>query len=279
MNKTCTKCGATFDADMQACMKCEQAESVVSPLKFTSRVKEKMGMGCFAKLLVFYLMCTLIVALLETFFPSRAMLCANMNVVSEKGSHIYWAISARDCLGDLAWPVASLAGTTQTNDASGLTCKTSTEYFEAMLKIENEAATNRLRLATDFNYSILAGVGVPACRPGHVLTAANNMWIIAGNITESDDKRIPVLLTRNLDVKEIERVVNQGLKKDEFKKRITFSDIYKEPFFIRAFVAVRRDGSTLRIRVSRKTTLGDLFDNKEFPPRDPSKPPIVYLMP
>jgi hypothetical protein len=105
------------------------------------------------------------------------------------------------------------------------------------------------------------------------------MWIIVANITEQDDERIPVLLTRNVDVKEIERVVNMGLKKDEFEKRITFSGIYKTPFSKKGFVVVSKDGITLSVRASQTKTLGELFDNKELPPRDPSKPPIVYLMP
>ena len=279
MNKTCTKCGASMGADTQTCIKCGQAELEVSRLKFASRVREKTEMGCFTKLLFVYLMCTLIVALIETCFPSRAMLYANMNVVADKGSDICQAIISRECLGDLTWPQTSFSGATQTNDVLGITYKTSTEYFEAMLKIENEVVTNRVSMPNNFDYSKLAGVGVPPCYPGQTLTAANNMWSIAANVTSEDDPRIPILLTRNVDVKEIERVVNQGLKNSEFKTRITFSTMHKSPFSNKGFVAVRKDGRTIRITKSRKGTLGELFENQDFPPRDPSKPPIVYLMP
>jgi hypothetical protein len=260
-------------------MQCGQADLGLTRPQLASRWRKNRVKGCLMKIFFAFLMSNLIFALIETFFPSRAMLYANMNAVAARGSDICQAIIARECLGDLTWAQAFFSGATQTNDILGVTCKTSTEYFEAMFKIENNVTTNRITLQDNFDYSKLAGAGVPPCHSGQTLTAANNMWSIAANVTSEDDPRIPVLLTRNVDVNEIERVVNQGLKKNEFKKRITFSGIYKSPFSIKGFVAVFKDGHTVRVTTSRKATLGELFDNKELPPRDPSKPPIVYLMP
>jgi hypothetical protein len=259
-------------------MKCGLVDPALSPLQF-SKWRQNRGMGCFTKIFFAYLMCAMIVAFVETCFPSRAMLYANMNAVEERGRSIYRAITSRECLGDITWPKSFLSDTTYAIDIPGTSVKTSTEYFEALFRIENDVSTNRLRLVNNFDYTKLAGVGVPLCPPERPLTAANNMWIIAANITEQDDERTPFLITRNVDVKEIESVVNQGLTKEQFKKRILFSKVYREPFCDKGFVTVRKDGRMVCIKSSRNATLGELFDNKELPPRDPSKPPIVYLMP
>jgi hypothetical protein len=175
------------------------------------------------------------------------------------------------------WPKADLKTTNQAKDISGKSFKTSTEYFQALFDEENYGTAKWKPYVIDFQYSKLAGAGIQACT-NNQLTAANNVWVIAANITDQDNDRIPFLVTRNVDVKEIERVVNQGLKKSEFKKRMTFSEVYKVPFSNKGFVVVRKGGGKSK-GFSHEATLGDLFGNKELPPRDPSKPPIVYLMP
>ena len=124
----------------------------------------------------------------------------------------------------------------------------------------------------------MAGVGVNAKCFAGPLTATNNMWIIAANITDEDDPRIPLLITRNVDVVEIERIVNKGLKASEFEKRLEFSKPRNPPFGDKQMVFVYRNGKFRILRCNNRK-LGAFFGNKELPPRDPSKPPIVYLMP
>jgi len=177
------------------------------------------------------------------------------------------------------WEKTCLSYTNLMDDMAFKAYQTSSDYFYELYDGPNMGTDQHDPYVKGFDFSKLAGAGIPAKSGAGKLTHSNNMWIMAANITDQDDDRIPLLITRNLDVKEIARVVNQGLNKSEFKKRITFSEIYKKPFRNEGFIAVRKDGRTICITKSRKATLGELFENQEFPPRDPSKPPIVYLMP
>ncbi len=139
--------------------------------------------------------------------------------------------------------------------------------------------SNGVMLVSAVDYSKLVGAGVPCCPPGQKPTATNNMWLIAANITEEDNDLIPVLITRNVDVRAIERAINYGIKTNDFKTRILLGKgDYKIPFGNKGFVCVRKGGGTFNYQ-SRYATLGILFNGQELPPRDPSKPKIVYLMP
>ena len=71
------------------------------------------------------------------------------------------------------------------------------------------------------------------------------MWLIAANITDKDDDRIPVLITRNVDVSAIEHAINYGIKTNDFKTKIPLGKgDYKTPFENKAFVCVRKGGGT-----------------------------------
>jgi hypothetical protein len=103
------------------------------------------------------------------------------------------------------------------------------------------------------------------------------MWLVAANVTPEDSDVIPVLITRNLDVKEIERYVNQGGTSSNDTK-LAWSGDYKTPFGNKGFVMVRKGGGTFN-NSARYATLRVIFNAERLPPRDPSKPPIVYLLP
>jgi type II secretory pathway pseudopilin PulG len=240
----------------------------------------------------FWLMCRILFYILlfgflsALAFPndSGRRLKANMGAVSARGRDIYVAITRantdRESLGlSPLWPKTNLASTNYPIDISGKTFKTSTAYFEAIMSQNSEETTNEALLVNGLDYSKLAGAGVPRCPHGQKLSVTNNMWLIAANLTDSDDDRIPVLITRNVDVRAIERAINYGIKTNDFKTKIPLGKgDYKTPLGNKGFVCVRKGGGTFNYQ-SRYATLGTLFNGQELPPRDPSKPPIVYLMP
>jgi hypothetical protein len=204
--------------------------------------------------------------------------------VAARGRDIYVAIaganSARKPLGlPPLWPTTYLVTTNHPGDISSKIFKTSSDYFYELYDGPNVGAEKHNPYVKGFDYSKLAGAGVPSKSGGGILDSANNMWLIAANITDEDDDMIPVLITRNVDVSAIERAINYGIKTNDFKTKIPLGKgDYKTPFENKAFVCVRKGGGTFNNQ-SRYATLGYLFVNKELPPRDPSKPPIVYLMP
>jgi len=279
---TCPKCNSPIDEAMQFCIKCGAA---VTPSCDKPRPLQ-IGLCTMGK--SFWLMCRILFYILLFGFLSalafpdnpRRQLKANMYAVSARGRDIYHAIVAREGLElPSIWPKTYLVGVNQTNDISGKTFKTSTEYFETLLFEKSEVTSNGVMLVNAVDYSKLAGAGVPRCPHGQKLSATNNMWLIAANITEQDSDLIPVLITRNVDVRAIERAINCGIKTNDFKTKIAIGEgEYKTPFGNKGFVCVRKGGGTFSNQ-SRYATLGYLFVNKELPPRDPSKPPIVYLMP
>lgn len=224
----------------------------------------------------------LVVALFP--WPTQNPLKANLYAVSARGKDIYMAIIGANAdrvpLGlPPVWPKTYLATTNHPGDISAKSFKTSSDYFYELYDGPNVGTEKHDPYIMGFGYSKLAGAGVPAKSGGGKLDAQNNMWIIAANITDQDDDRIPFLITRNVDVKEIERVVNHGLKASEFKIGLDLGKgEYKTPFSNKGFAAVFKGGTVLNLE-KRTVTLGDIFKNKELPPRDPSKPKIVYLMP
>jgi hypothetical protein len=207
-----------------------------------------------------------------------------MAIVPARGRDIYVAITSanteREPLGmPPVWPKTSLAPTNYPGDISSKTFKTSSDYFYELYDGPNIGTPQYDPYVKGFDYSKLAGAGVPAKVGSGKLTAKNNMWLIAANITDEDADIIPLLISRNVDVKEIERYINQsgGLAPDDTRIELG-KGAYKTPFGDKGFVMVRKGGGTFSNQ-AKYATLRVLFNSETLPPRDPSKPPIVYLMP
>jgi hypothetical protein len=257
----------------------ENKDESPSHLKSTPK-KSRLGMlwKISGGILVFFVM----LALLFPWITNR-LITANNRAVGAKGRDIVVAIKgankSRATQGlPPIWPKTYLPYTNRLDDISGKIFQTSSDYFYELYDGKNVGSDQQHPYIKGFNYGKLAGGGVPTKSGQGNLVAANNMWIIAANITDEDDDRIPLLITRNVDAKEIEKVVNQGLKVNEFEKRLAFSKTYLAPFGNKQIVVVYKSGK-FRIANSNGRTLGVFFNNKELPPRDPSKQPIVYLMP
>jgi len=213
---------------------------------------------------------------------SGAMLKANMAAVAARGRDIYVSITSANTdreteLLPPIWPKTYLVSTNAPTDISGRIFKTSTEYFATLYDEEHVGTEAWKPWVRGFDYSKLAGTGVPAKEGKEKLQSKHNMWLIAANITEDDSDLIPILITRNVDVKEIERYINHGGNVEDTKIDIGKGD-YKTPFGKVGFVMVRKGGGTFNT-TAKYATLRVLFNSQTLPPRDPSKPPIVYLMP
>ena len=290
----CSNCGAAVDGTMQFCLKCgtklnvgaDQNNPSVPPV--IAPKKSGMSTGCIVAL-VLGAVCSIpvlgIFAAILLPAISSARLHANAASVASKGREICVGIMSasmeREPLGEgSVWPKTSLptGAVSQKKDISSKVFKTSTEYFKALADEENYGTGKWDPYISGFDYTRLAGAGVPPCKDRN-LTAANNMWVIAANLTDADNDAIPVLITRNVDAKEIERVVNQGYSARDFNTRINVGNgEYRDPFGNQMVVVIRKGGSVFIFR-SRQATLDNIFGRQEFPPRDPSKPKIVYLMP
>jgi hypothetical protein len=215
---------------------------------------------------------------------TSAKLSAEMTAVGNRGKDIYVGITSANKDREAErlppiWPKTYLASTNIPGDISSKVFKTSTEYFAALYDEEHFGTEAWRPWARGFEYSKLAGVGVSEKKGKGKLEAKNNMWLIAANITDEDADIIPVMITRNVDVKEIERLVNCGGATSNLNAMIAVGKgDYKTPFGEKGFVVVRKSGGIFIIK-SRYAQLKYIFNSETLPPRDPSKPPIVYLMP
>jgi hypothetical protein len=277
MVRACKTCGSPINEDMKVCVKCGSKPSPISKaLKSIGRVLLWACVGAF-----------LLLVTTTSFDPFQTyhMRRANMLAVSARGKDIYVSITCANIEREESLKLPSLlpktylATTNYPGDISSKIYKTSSDYFYELYDGPNVGTAKHNPYVKGFDYSKLAGAGVPAKAGGGKLTATNNVWAIAANITEGDDDLIPLLVTRNMDVKAIERVVNFGIKANEFNKAIAVGKgDYKTPFGDKGFFCLRKCGGTFTVQ-KNQTTFGELFGNRELPPRDPSKPPIVYLMP
>jgi hypothetical protein len=211
-------------------------------------------------------------------------LTANMHAVAFRGKEIYVYITSVNTEREqlhlpTLWPKTCIAISNCPGDVSAKVFKTSTEYFEMLLEKNANDTSSRGASVSDIDSSKFSGAGVPRCPGGRKLTSTNNLWLIAANVTPEDADIIPILITRNVDVREIERLVNCGGATSNLNAKIAVGmGYYKTPFGEKGFVVVRKGGGIFAIK-SRYAQLKYIFNAQTLPPRDPSKPPIVYLMP
>lgn len=265
------------------------------PKQKVSLIKSCSSMICMIVFLGIFIWAGLSVANVTL---TQALLDANIKSIATKGRGIYQAIKTENSRRQRSGLPAVFPRTCGTSDfpASDLQASkmftTSTDYFNWLMDGKNFGTKQWAPIVQGLTTAQFSGSGV-STSTNNQLSAACNLWAIAANVTEDDDARIPLLISRNVNVKVIEHVVNHGLAVTNFSDHFSFSN-YCAPFGSKFYTFIRKDGSVYRPyclainrmfkdekwpRYSRNTTLGALFGNQTLPPRDPSKPPIVYLMP
>jgi hypothetical protein len=281
----CPKCKAPIDEVSQECASCKSGISTASEKSKvpgrTSKIAKAIFLWCVVCPVIIMIFGAGFYLFVDKFCVIR---CPTGNAVSSRGKDIYVAIiganTEREPLGfGPVWPKTCQASTNYPGDISSMVFTNSSDYFYELYDGANAGREQHDPYVRGFDYSKLAGAGVPAKVGGGKLTAENNMWAIAANITEEDADIIPVLITRNVDVKALEYIINHGGPTSNLDTRITLgAGPYKKPFGDKGFVMVRKGGGTFS-NTAKYATLKFLFNSETLPPRDPSKPPIVYLMP
>ena len=215
---------------------------------------------------------------------------AEMTAVGARGRDIFIAIVGANIereplgLGDV-WPKTQLKEEPEgwgqrrinTEDITSKTFQSSTSYFYELLDGANIGNPRQWApYVRGFDYSKLAGAGVPAKVGAGELRPENNMWCIAGNIRDEMEDVIPVLITRNVDC--------ASLYKDYDGKAQTplrWSQKYSTPFSNEGFVMVRKGGAVVRITaeyaVAHIVYMGQLGGS--FKTTAEGHAPLVYLTP
>jgi len=283
----CPKCNSPIDEVSQECTSCKPGISTICEKSKvpgrTSKIAKTIFLWCFVSPVIMMILGTGMYLFVDKFCVIR---CPTGNAVSSHAKDIYVAIicanTEREPLGlGPVWPKTQLEpGTdTSTRDIAVKTFTNSTDYFYELYDGVNAGTDRHDPFVSGFDYSKLVGPGEKVKVVEGKLTAQNNIWAIAANITEQDADIIPVLITRNVDVKLLEYFINHGGPTSNLNMRIALgAGEYKTPYGDKGFVCVRKGGGTFS-NTAKYATVRHLFNSETLPPRDPSKPPIMYLMP
>lgn len=218
-------------------------------------------------------------------FPaiSNAVMKANMTAVATRGRDIYVAITSanteREPLGlGNVWPKTQTDQSAEKgdDDIGGKTFSNSSDYFYELYDGKNVGSENHSPYVAGFDYSKLAGAGVPAKSGTGTLKSENNMWCIAGNVRDEMEDIIPILVTRNVDC----ATLKKDLTDASSNEKITLGGQYKAPFSNKGFVMVRKGGGTFNAP-AKYATVRVVYQNQSFKTTiaGGNSQPLTYLGP
>jgi hypothetical protein len=231
---------------------------------------------------VTFVVMLLVLALLPAI--ASKIIAVDVTPVGVRGRDIYMAITGanveREPLGlPPLWPADRLpAIDDRPGETAMSSCSNSTDYFRWLYDEQGLEDKAWRPLATGFEYSKLAGLGVPACVNGP-LTAENNMWTIAMNVTEQTAGIVPLMVTRNIDATSLASKVSDA----DGGKRLRFDPEWDQPFGATLFVMIRKSGAYFKVREKyadyRTMYLRQAFD-ANVDERGPTNAlPLRYLTP
>lgn len=194
-------------------------------------------------------------------FPaiSNAVMQANMTAVGTRGRDIYVAITGanteREPLGlGNVWPQtendSSSSGSGE-QDIGDMSFQNSCTYFYELNDGENLGTSDWSPYIAGFDFSKLAGAGVPAHAGNGELQEDNNMWTIAGNVRDEMEDIVPILVTRNLPG----TALYADITDTPTSERIKLGENYDSPFSNKGAVIVRKGGGMFKVRSKYATPL------------------------
>ena len=185
-------------------------------------------------------------------FPAigNAMLQDNMAAMGNRTKDIYVAIVGanveREPLGlGSVWPKSGKK-MEEGNDISKMRFENSSDYFTVLFDGERMGSPDWSPYVANGDYSKCAGAGVPKKMETGRLTAENNAWIIAANVTDDMPDCIPILITRNVDPASL--IPREGDLREQY---VRLSSEFKTPFGNKGFVMVRKGDAISHMRFAR----------------------------
>ena len=210
--------------------------------------------------------------LMGALFPviSSAMLSANLNSMSIQGRKLIMGIVQanidRSGKADPVWPKEKDSDTTSSADSQDLDiaskCGSNKEYFEALFDMASgNYGTPKWNPAVDGELlSCLWGFGVSGMS-GKTLQQENIAWFMAKNIQDETPDYMPALITRNVDVSQINTYMVTFSGSDPEKP--TLGAQHSTPFSNKGFVLVRKSGAAESMKQSVGTYTA-IFQKQSF---------------
>ena len=170
---------------------------------------------------------------------------SGLAILSSRGKDIYVSIiganTDRYALGlPFVWPSDDEPFTNAMGEVECFNFSNSTDYFRYLYD-EGHAGTDAWNpFLEGFDYSKLAGNGVPRCE-GMPLTAEYNAWTIAKNVPDDMDDIVPILITRNVDA----RSLASDSSSRNLERGLYFDNEWNTPFGPRGFIMIRKGGASV----------------------------------
>jgi len=179
-------------------------------------------------------------------FPAvaNAILRANMIGMANHAKDIYAVIgrTITGCDGLIFEPLWPKSGKPMEYDSKDMdildmTFANSSDYFTVLYDGEKYGMPEWTPYS-EFDYSKCAGAGVWSKTGGGRLTAQNNAWTIAANITGDMPDIIPFIVSRNVDPSSL--IPREGNLSEQFLRP---SKRFTTPFGNKAFVVISKGGA------------------------------------
>ena len=213
--------------------------------------------------------------LMASLFPaiSSAILKAQTTAMASNGRNLFLGITGANTEREQAglpnvWPLEyKPEGVDETDIAGQGPYSSSVAYFNDLFCLSGKGGaaaygTKDWRPWIDVDISKLSGSGVAGFSGGQ-LKADNVAWVIMCNVQAGIDEIIPVLVSRNVNYKNLKTDSYDGTGNDEVKCGKDAGGDADTPFGSKAWVLVRMNGSTEVIN-SRYSRLKVIYKNMGF---------------
>ncbi len=214
--------------------------------------------------------------LMASLFPaiSSAILKAQTTAMASNGRNLFLGITGANTEREQAglpnvWPLDYKPEGVDTTDIAGQgPYSSSVDYFNDLFCLsgkgdaDNKYGSKDWRPWIDVDISKLSGSGV-AGFSGGTLSSDNVAWVIMCNVQAGIDEIIPVLVSRNVNYKNLKTDSYDGTSNDPVKCGKDAGGDADTPFGSKAWVLVRMNGSTEVIN-SRYSRLKVIYKNMGF---------------
>lgn len=158
--------------------------------------------------------------LMGALFPaiSSAMLSANTSAMAMRGRNLFVAITQCNTdrtasgLADI-WPKDNVEGY-DNDDKTVVQQTSSTEYFKYLFDIQNKGDASNWKPYVDVDIGTLSGCGAPGAS-GSTLEKNNVAWLILKNYSDGMADCVPVLVSRNVAISELNSKIKGKVNGDE----------------------------------------------------------------
>ena len=144
------------------------------------------------------------------------------------------------------------------DDIGSMRFENSSDYFTVLFDGMRLGAPDWSPYVSGCDYTKCSGGGVPAKMEAGLLTAQNNAWIVAANVTGDMPDSLPVIISRNVDPASL--IPGKG---DLREQRVRPSGKFLTPFGNKGFVMVRKGGAIVSMRFGRHSSLATVYQGAD----------------